>query len=536
MMVWHLLKIIGHRSPLCGTSRAVWNSERPSVIPVYYSMTEDSAEHPASHYRSAEGAIFSSSKCPPGAGMSCELPFGFLYTPMAPVAPESTSPTTEQQQQLPSGVICITCLAYMNLYCTVNIETGHWTCALCQCENVAPVETVNHTNSNLLVSPSIEFRQALKNPNTTTTERSAGAVQVRQQHQTVVLVLDQNLPALDAQAVGTMMQNLIQETPNRQINLGLIVFGKAVSIYQLGISSGMAAADTVRTHGGFTVDRLKGRSYLGTSMETLLTSISAQFGVSENRASSSDDKEEPKKSRMQILKERKEARLQKQQESADTNGVSSDKNSHKILPRSPWTVARERLAASEPPYRCTGEAIQCAIDLVSVAVDPSTTEGASSSVSRSDRILVFTNGCPNLGDGSVVDISDGDKAKALAAYSTVDYGKLARASEYYDLIAKAAAESGIGIDVFCTGSSELGLPAYQSLVEPSSGYVLSHDSFTTPHLQHNTRFVLRNTHMSMAQFYEVVDEDNPQVLPEQHLPSHYGTWIDGCTVDIRMSR
>lgn len=483
---------------------------------------------------------------------------------MAPASSVPTAITDETTQsavisnQLPPGVICVTCLAYMNLYCKVDDKSGRWTCALCQSENVTTVETVVNHGRNLLVSPRIEFRQALTIPiiatekNADVTPSSSSREQPKLQS-TIVVVLDQNLPSQEAQAVGNMMKSLLEKETkenHRQINnLGLIIFGKSVSIYQLGISSsGMAVADTFRSHEGFTVDRLKERSYLGTSVETLLTCISAQFGISAKHATGSDGKEthaEPIKSRMEILKERKQARLQKEeqrQKSADANDVlHDDSSSSGVLPRSPWTVARERSATSKPPFRCTGEAIQCAIDLASMADLSSSSAESSSRVaraaSRNDRILLFTNGCPNLGNGSVVDINDGDIGKGgVAAYSTVDPGKLARASEYYDLIAKAAAESGIGMDVFCTGSAELGLPAYQSLVEPSSGYVLSHDSFTTPHLEHNVGFIVQQTHISMAQFFEESQDDKFVASPEQHLLSHHGTWVDGCMVDIRMSR
>ena len=41
------------------------------------------------------------------------------------------------------------------------------------------------------------------------------------------------------------------ELATRPIQLGLVLFGKNVSVYQLGVASGMASADTVRSHEGF---------------------------------------------------------------------------------------------------------------------------------------------------------------------------------------------------------------------------------------------------------------------------------------------
>lgn len=446
----------------------------------------------------------------------------------------------------------------------------------------------NKSAGDLLVSRSIEFRQPLLvAPLSSLAAEATAVVQQQpqlpqQQQRTVVLVIDQNLPGMDAQAIGTVLQHVLQQQQQQNATttaitaLGLIVFGKAVSIYQLGgIGGGVTAvADVVRTHEGFTEQQKQRggeRSYLGTSAEPLITCLAAQFGVSSSYSSNNNSenstglirsgdakdndvllKESKKKSRMEILKERKQARLQKQESSTSENNTGSDdinNNNIKHLfsqSRSPWSVARERKAASEPPYRCTGDAILCAIDLIAHG---NNNNNNNTAISRSDRILLFTNGCPNLGDGSVVDTSmDKVRKGGRAAYSTVDVSGnlLARACEYYDVIAKAAAERGIGVDVFCTGSSELGLPAYQSLVEPSSGYVLSHDSFArTPHLRHNVGFVLQQTHMSLGHFFYEPDDDNdedavftnPEASQQHHIaPSQDGTWIDGCTVDIRMSR
>lgn len=44
----------------------------------------------------------------------------------------------------------------------------------------------------------------------------------------------------------------------------------------------------------------------------------------------------------------------------------------------------------------------------------------------------------------------------------------------------------------------MALPAYQALVEPSGGYVLSHMSLDSPQLTHNLNFVLQNTYISRS--------------------------------------
>ena len=127
----------------------------------------------------------------------------------------------------------------------------------------------------------------------------------------------------------------------------------------------------------------------------------------------------------------------------------------------------------------------------------------------------------------------------------IDSIQLARASEYLSLVATAAAEGGIGVDVFCAGSSELGWPVYQSIVDPSGGYVLMHDTFASEQLRRNLTRVVQQTHLSLAQLVPDHDPDdeenraNPAVSTTTttgKTPMSEEVWVEGCTVDIRMSR
>jgi hypothetical protein len=94
--------------------------------------------------------------------------------------------------------------------------------------------------------------------------------------------------------------------------------------------------------------------------------------------------------------------------------------------------------------------------------------------------------------------------------------------------------SGVGVDVFCTGSSELGFPVYQALVEASSGYVLSHDTFASSRLAYNLGYIIQKTHISQP-FYHDQKEDVKVELP-QNSRAIDRPMIIGFTIDIRMSR
>ncbi len=518
------------------------------------------------------GVVFSSTKCPapsadPTTGrleQTCELPFGFLYTPMTNI-PQQLSASILSSPNLPSGVMCKVCMSYLNLYCETS-ETYRdaanenrmmrWTCALCKSENIIAVECSNDSLEEqrelldtLISQRVVEFHQPLMPPSSTTTVSDSSTMPTK----TIILVVDTNLPSSDAIAIGNILRSVLDQSTSGQRfswQLGLIVFGQSVSIFRLGVYSGIAVADVVRSYEGFEVltdadsgSDITSRSYLGMSIDELVACLSTQFStdesdVSENAFNANDDVRGStdnisKKTRLQILKERKELRLNRQEIEASRNN-----NDHKDLLRSPWDVARERVTQSKPPYRCTGDALLCAIDLASLDSNSfrsvETTNGTASAV-HDCRVLLFTNGCPNLGDGSVVDTNN-DAIGGLSAYSTVDSAQMARACGFFDAIGKSALDIGVGIDVLCAGSSELGFPAFLSLVDSSSGYVISHDSFTSSRLQSNMGYILQHTHMSRSYFHvQNVDESGPIQVPESSKALPH-SMINGCTVDIKMSR
>ena len=93
-------------------------------------------------------------------------------------------------------------------------------------------------------------------------------------------------------------------------------------------------------------------------------------------------------------------------------------------------------------------------------------------------------------------------------HDVVDTVMLQKAVEYFDMTANFAVSAGIGIDVFCCGVTELALPAYQAMVEPSGGYVLPLFSLDAPQLQQSLKFILENTYMSRSRYIPEEMDDN----------------------------
>lgn len=587
-------------------------------------------------YRSSEhlrcatdgGVVFSSTKCPPPANtttgsanhhhppkmseqrqleQTCELPFGFCYTPMTKLPPQ-LSTSLIPSLNLPSGVMCMTCMAYLNLYCEtsetyLDDEQEHWMmqwkCALCQSENIVAVECTTSSNNNdylekdqqqqgttvtttistksrlldtMISQRVVELRQPLgqpppphppqpqppMEPSTFTNPTTESFILPTK---TIILVVDENLPSTEAHAIGNALQSILDQNPgssgsggnNFSWQIGLMTFGDSISIFQLGVNSGIVVADVVRSHEGFMVmtdadsgaDISRRRSYFGTSINAIVSCLAAQFNSDEcnskaNVSITTDSADLcnaniPKKTRMQILKERKQIRLQRQEMPPS---LMKNVGDNEML-RSPWILARERIAQTKPPYRNTGDALLCAIDLASFGASSFQssiigTTHESALECHDCRILLFTNGCPNLGDGSVVD-TENDATGGLAAFSTVDSTQMARACGFYTAIGKSAVDIGVGIDVLCTGSSELGFPAYLSLVDASSGYVISHDTFSSSRLHSNMEYILQQTHMSQSSYVDQSAGESETVYLPDSSQTLYSSRINGCSVDMRMS-
>lgn len=463
------------------------------------------ANHPAFRRR-GDGPVFTASKCPPGPGLSytCELPFGFIWTPMSP-----SSSVALVSSAVPP-VMCLTCLSYINLYSIVDESTGIWTCSLCGEQNVAPdgvFDAQGDANQSLaLVAPVFEYRQRV---NTSVDSSSDGG-----KSRSYVLVLDGNLSCDEVKAVVTSMQRLLLEEAARgtHVELALVVFDEMVSIYQLGIT-GMASADvypplpedTEEQDGEALIQRrlrMENRSYFvqvrsEDDLATLWLCVSAVYGVQVQQTQVCRDGQgsagnEPL-SRKEILRLRREARLRKEMSGSSLKQEAVAEAS--TAAESPW-VSKD----NGPPLRCTGEAAQCAVDL---AIFGPLREPHSS------RILLFTNGCPNVGVGSIVNRALSDDGVQQNGHGvrpsphSVDSDQMARSVQYFQVTGKYATDNGIGVDVFCTGLESLGIPAFQALVKPSEGYALSHDSFSSPQLVHNLSYVISKTQMSIA----VCEED-----------------------------
>jgi hypothetical protein len=314
-------------------------------------------------------------------------------------------------------------------------------------------QSERESNSQLslaLVAPVVEYRQGVNDASS-----FDGAMDSR----SYVLVLDGNLPCDEVKSVVTQMQKLLLEEANRgiRVQLGLVVYDQMVSIYQLGLI-GMASADVYPPlqNDAEEIDdevlvqrrqRMENRSYFvhvrsEDDLAILWLCVSAVYGLQVQQVNASagtehGPSEAGELSRKDKLRNKKEARLRKQL----SGSLELETAAKAMAVESPW-ISDDNSQA----LRCTWDATHCAVDHAIFG---------SYHVPRSSRVLLFTNGCPNVGIGSVVnrDLTEETPQHGLLRPTphSIDAGQMTRSVEYFELTGKYAMESGVGVDVFCSG-------------------------------------------------------------------------------------
>jgi hypothetical protein len=386
------------------------------------------------------GVVFTAKKCPPAPGLdaSCELPFGFIWTPM--VGNQDHNKDAIVVDSLPP-IICLNCLCYLNPYAEFDKSTGIWICPLCEHENVAPKD---QCNAPALTYKIVEYHQPAPVAPDEDDDVEGGGIPKADnvfEGTTHYLVVDSHLERKDGLAIASAMETIVKKSKT-PVRFALIVFDQFVKVYRLGVP-GVVSADVYTPLDDDATEEvllerqkeMEERAYVVETDSTqgvaasLDRCLSAVFGMP------GDKKSLPRK---EVLKKKKEARLLKQ--TSNGNGLAA------AAPiESPWVKQRGQKVH---PQRCTGDALQAALDMIGIAHP-----------SLGTRVLLFTNGCPNAGDGSVVLPLDMEDTKQ---HDVIDPDMLSKSVEYFDLMANVALEAGAGIDVFCAGES---MHAEQSRVQ-----------------------------------------------------------------------
>lgn len=511
---------------------------------------------------------------------TCELPFGVIFTPLATVpSSSSTKDSTNKKENVVEPIMCIHCLSYLNLYAPFDLDSRLWTCPICgEQGNVLPdyIQTYDDlVVSGVFSSPFMEYRhelpqqkqkhkQQLESVQKTTTtqfQRETSSNNNNNKGCCYVIVIDENISTDQMISLSQRFEHFFNDK-NNNTQLGIIMYSKTVSIYQVGLGfSGICSCDVYPADDDDDIKKggmnnspsnnllMKDRSYLAQvkdgGKETLLLIMKAILGMTKKdkaaTTSSTSSTTTNGLSRKEILRKRREER------NNNSNKNNPKKTNNNINNNNVQNTTQKHYYET----RCTGTAIRYAIDLIS---------SSSSSNCNEKRILLFTNGCCNLGVGSVVvphnedgktnlsspnpnpntNNNDSNHNKKKPSYNSrntkwkadvVDSSMMGTAIEYFRFLGEKAffmyqCGGGIGMDVFCSGTSSLGIPALQAMVSPSSGYVLQHYSFSEEQFQRNLNHVLRYTRMSSSSSSSSNSNANANASANFH----------GCIMDIRIPK
>ena len=480
-------------------------------------------------------------------------------------------------------IMCTTCLSYLNLYCSFDKNTGEWTCPICKRIN-APLPPSQQRNSiqmrqSIMTLPMVEYHQNAAghtNDDNDDDDDNDALYQIRNHGDeqnpkirnstvpvdgggVVALVIDGHLSPSEVESILVNLNNTFFNQDDKkknynkdQVKIGIIIYTSIVHIYQIGIQGGVASADVypldyeynnednhrfIPEYDYDSVELEEDRMYIG-SWDQAMFCIRAYFGLHhyhptmmDNNAEVTTSKEDTMGqlnkatkiplSRREMLRQKREARLKN-----DTNQHNKLNLDHTTAGETAqWLKMIQKDSSNKnktrsPQYRCTGEAVSYAFSLI-VNVEERC----------NGRILLFTNGCPNFGKGTVVYHQHQQKYQSSVTYDDeIDEYELGYASQYFHSMGKFGAQNGIGIDVLCSGNrSNFGIQALQSLVNPSAGYVLTHSSFEETSLQSNLRYLLLSTAMSWTR-----NQDIGSVRLGIASPNWMNT-INGCLLDLRMS-
>jgi len=416
-----------------------------------------------------------------------------------------------------------------------------------------------------------------------------------------MIVLDGNVSPSGVRCILHQLESIYNRSNSNSddvdddvvVRFGLVMYTSVITVYQVGLR-GIASADFYHPRNNNNnnnkdlasspplsvvgeedlnynassssmdefdsgLDESKERMYLG-PWEGIRRCATAYFGLEDSRG---DDDDRNKNtigtiattithttntsgggstkvlSRKEIMKLKREARLQKRDEKKNSNNNgnnTSNARRQEIVRNDLMTMMRtattwqtaggrttiESSKTTKRQRRCTGEAVAYASRIVSMH------EYTTS------RLVVFTSGCCSVGSGSVVVDEDSQEyghqrtsSSNSSSRDVIDSSNLEAASHYLHLVGKDAFGKGIGVDVFCAGvGTGFGIPALLALVQPSGGYVLSHTNFREEQFCSNVEFVLTQTHMSRARVgghhINTCTTTNPKNV------------INGCVLDLRM--
>jgi hypothetical protein len=344
-------------------------------------------------------STFTSSVLPskPGLKGSLSLPVGFILNNLAKMDEIERVPADEMN-------MCLTCGSFMNTYTPID-ESGKWTCSICYAPNPAPPGI---SSSKIFSAPTVEYHQVAAH-NAPNNNLDGQLPNGEHSEDPTVIAIDANIPPKEVSALLKYLSALKLD------NVALMIFSNMMHVYQIGLK-GIASADIYSPtldpeESGLESDE---RMYFG-SFEEVEYCANVFFGTSGLLTPTDPDhmlqpltmNQQQTMSRTEMLRKKREARMKKNTSMKRFDGFDPNAAAQFIKAfRSDQEHTSQRDGS-----RCTGEAAQYALHLL------------NGTKSKTGRILMFTNGCCNVGKGSIVteaspgnDILDPEQAQNSASF------------------------------------------------------------------------------------------------------------------------
>ncbi|EEB07454.1 GTPase activating protein Sec23a [Schizosaccharomyces japonicus yFS275] len=317
------------------------------------------------------------------------------------------------------------CRAILNPYCHIDIRAKFWICPFCLQRNMLPPQYKDISNTSL----PLELM-----PQYTTIEYTLP--RPPQLYPVFLFVVDLCQDADNLKALKDSLIVSLSLLPPECL-VGLVTFGTAVSVYELGYT-----------------ECAKSYVFRGTK-EYTSKNIQEMLGLPASGVHASGPGVPPMAFQGSAAISRFLLPIQ-QCEFQLTNILEQ-------LQTDPWPVANDKR-----PQRCTGAAMSVAVGLMESAC-PNT----------GGRIMLFSAGPATIGPGMVVSTALKDPIRSHHDIERDQAKHLKKASRFYEHLSKRASANGHAIDIFAGCLDQVGLMEMKSATTATGGHMILSDAFTT---------------------------------------------------------
>eukprot|EP00755_Sulcionema_specki_P011609 Sspe_Gene.49415::Locus_26628_Transcript_1_2_Confidence_0.500_Length_2602::g.49415::m.49415/K14006/SEC23; protein transport protein SEC23 len=334
------------------------------------------------------------------------VPLGCHYTPVKYL------PNLPKLPYGPSK--CKSCGAVANCYCRVDFSSRYWACPFCRSRNDFSQQHAQMTDQTLAV----EFHQGCTTVEYTLPTSNVGPP-------VLIYLIDTATTEQELEALKDQINQSLSRLPDDCL-LGLITFGKMVSVWEVGYSE---CSKCVMLSGTSPIDVNKAKDYLGLHQGSPEGGVEGRFLVSLSDA---------------------ELAFQTVLEELNVDNFP--------------------VPVSKRPERAAGAAIETAVALGEALV-------GSTNRRHHGRLLLFLTGPCTRGPGQIVSL---DEAETIRFHRDIQDGQapfLASATDFGKRVGQRLRNIGWSLDTFACALDQVGILEISDAIVYTGGRIITPDSF-----------------------------------------------------------